>query len=132
MSDESLDDNGAKLLTKVTEKLLSAPGDLESLESLVAELTPGNLRGRNRLVLDPDKVERGLAQLVLTVIELLRQLMERQALRRVEHGTLTDAEIERLGLAFMRLDERMEELLVIFELKKEDLNINLGPLGNLL
>ncbi len=132
MSDESLDDNGAKLLTKVTEKLLSAPGDLESLESLVAELTPGNLTGRNRLVLDPDKVERGLAQLVLTVIELLRQLMERQALRRVEHGTLTDAEIERLGLAFMRLDERMEELLVIFELKKEDLNINLGPLGNLL
>ncbi|MEI8167864.1 MAG: gas vesicle protein K [Chloroflexales bacterium] len=132
MTNEMPEVSATQLLTKVTEKLLCAPDDVESIESLVAELTPGNLAGRNRVILDPDKVERGLAQLVLTVIELLRQLMERQALRRVEHGTLSDAEIERLGLAFMRLDERMEELLVIFELKKEDLNINLGPLGNLL
>ncbi len=86
----------------------------------------------HRLNADPDEVERGLSKLVLTLIELLRQLMERQALHRMEHGTLTDEEIERLGQAFMRLNERMEELKEIFGLDDEDLNLNLGPLGDLL
>src|SRR5690606_2315281 len=63
-----------------------------------------------RVVADPENVERGLAQLVLTVIELLRQLMERQAVRRVEGGTLTDEEVERLGQTFLRLEQRMAEL----------------------
>ncbi|MBX0328865.1 gas vesicle protein K [Oscillochloris sp. ZM17-4] len=86
----------------------------------------------NRVVLDPEKVEQGLAQLVLTVIELLRQLMERQALRRAENGTVDDAAIQRLGLSFMRLDKRMIELKQTFGLRDEDLNIDLGPLGKLL
>jgi len=85
-----------------------------------------------RIEADPEKVERGLAQLVLTLIELLRQLMERQALRRMEQGTLDDDQIERLGLTFMRLAERMEELKVEFDLQDTDLNLNLGPLGDLL
>jgi hypothetical protein len=85
-----------------------------------------------RVDADPEKVERGLAQLVLTLIELLRQLMERQALRRMEQGTLDDDQIERLGLTFMRLAERMEELKAEFDLQDTDLNLNLGPLGNLL
>jgi hypothetical protein len=85
-----------------------------------------------RVNADPEDVERGLAQLVLTVVELLRQLMERQALRRIEGGTLTDEEIERLGVGLMRLEERMQDLTAEFGLKDADLNLNLGPLGNLL
>lgn len=85
-----------------------------------------------RIDADPERVERGLAQLVLTLVELLRQLMERQAVRRVDHGGLTEDEIERLGLAFMKLDERMDELKREFGLEDEDLNLDLGPLGRLL
>ncbi|MGP3949983.1 gas vesicle protein K [Streptomyces sp. 7N604] len=81
---------------------------------------------------DPESVERGLAGLVLTIIELLRQLMERQALRRVEQGGLSDEQIEELGLTLMALEERMEELREHFGLEPEDLNIDLGPLGPLL
>ena len=81
---------------------------------------------------DREDVARGLAQLVLTLIELLRQLMERQAIRRIEGGGLSDDEIERLGQALMALDERMQELKDEFGLRDEDLNLNLGPLGNLL
>ena len=85
-----------------------------------------------RLNADPENLEKGLAHLVLTLIELLRQLMERQALRRIEGGTLTDEEVERLGRTFMALSERMEELKRTFGLEDEDLNLNLGPLGNLM
>lgn len=85
-----------------------------------------------RLDLDPDTVERDLACLVLTVIELLRQLMERQALRRVESGGLTEDQEERLGLTLMLLEDRMETLRTRFGLQPEDLNIDLGPLGKLL
>ena len=81
---------------------------------------------------DPEAAERGLAALVLTVVELLRQLMERQALRRVEDGTVTDEQAEQLGYTLMRLDERMTELREHFGLQPEDLNIDLGPLGTLL
>jgi len=81
---------------------------------------------------DPRAAERGLAALVLTVVELLRQLMERQALRRVEEGSVTDAQAERLGYTLMRLDERMTELLEKFGLERDQLNIDLGPLGTLL
>jgi len=85
-----------------------------------------------RLPLDSSRVEQGLAKLVLTIIELLRQLMERQAMRRVESDSLTDEQLEELGLTLMRLEEKMEELKIIFGLEGEDLNIELGPLGKLL
>ena len=85
-----------------------------------------------RIQLDPEGAEEGLAQLVLTVIELLRQLVERQAIRRVDGGNLTEEEIEKLGVALMNLDVKMDELKEIFNLNDEDLNIDLGPLGNLL
>jgi hypothetical protein len=81
---------------------------------------------------DREDVARGLAGLVLTLIELVRQLMERQAVRRVEAGGLSDEQIERLGQALMALEERMQELKDEFGLSDEDLNLNLGPLGNLL
>ena len=76
--------------------------------------------------------ERGLAQLVLTIVELLRQLMERQALRRVEAGGLSDEQVERLGSTLMLLAERMDELKQEFGLDDRDLNLDLGPLGRLL
>lgn len=81
---------------------------------------------------DPESVERGLVSLVLTIVELLRQLMERQALRRVDEGDLSDEQVERIGLTLMRLEQRMTELREHFGLEPEDLNIDLGPLGPLL
>jgi hypothetical protein len=88
--------------------------------------------GQSRLNSDPEGLEKGLAQLVLTVIELLRQLMERQALHRIDAGSLCDEEIERLGRTFLALSERMDELKETFGLSDEDLNLSLGPLGNLM
>jgi hypothetical protein len=85
----------------------------------------------DRINADPERVEQGLARLVLTVIELLRQVLEHQAVRRMDGGSLTDEEIERLGLALMKLGSRMDELKAIFGLTDEDLNIDLGPLGRL-
>ncbi|PKV83734.1 gas vesicle protein K [Streptomyces sp. TLI_146] len=90
------------------------------------------MSGRRRVELDADTVERDLARLVLTVVELLRQLMERQALRRVETGELTGEQEERIGLTLMLLEDRMGELRAKFGLRPEDLNIDLGPLGPLL
>ena len=110
-------------------KVLHAPPDLE----LFARDAPriDDILSR-RINADPETLERGLAQLVLTVVELLRQLMERQALRRIDGGSLTDEQVERLGRTFMELDRRMEELRLEFGLDEQDLNLNLGPLGNLL
>ncbi|MEV0522141.1 gas vesicle protein K [Streptomyces sp. NPDC050439] len=85
-----------------------------------------------RVDLDPDAVGRDLASLVLTVVELLRQLMERQAVRRFDAGDLTDEQEERVGTALMLLDERMTELCERHGLRREDLNLDLGPLGSLL
>jgi hypothetical protein len=79
-----------------------------------------------------ETIEQGLAKLVLGLIELLRQLLERQAIRRMEGGTLTDQQVEEMGLALMKLEEKIKELVEQFGLKPEDLNLALGPLGNLL
>ena len=86
-----------------------------------------------RYRLDEDgEAERGLTALVLTVVELLRQLMERQAIRQVEDGSVAGEQAERLGRTLMLLDERMTELREHFGLEEEDLNLDLGPLGTLL
>jgi len=85
-----------------------------------------------RIKSDPESVERDLFKLVLTVIELIRQLMERQALRRVDQGDLTDDQVEALGLGLMRLEEAMTTLRERYDLTVDDLNIDLGPLGRLL
>ena len=111
------------------EKLLAAPLDLRPFARDLDRLDDALSR---RVEADPDNVERGLAQLVLTIIELLRQLMERQALRRVEAGGLDDETIERLGSTLMALESRMDDLKAAFGLEDEDLNLDLGPLGKLL
>jgi hypothetical protein len=86
----------------------------------------------SRVSADPESVEKGLVQLVLTLVELLRQLMERQAIRRMEAGELDDDEVERVGTTLMLLEEKMTELRDHFGLRPEDLNLDLGPLGRLL
>jgi hypothetical protein len=85
-----------------------------------------------RIDANPENVEKGLAKLVLTLIELVRQLMEKQGMRRMESGSLSEEEIEKLGETFMKLENKMKELKEILGLKDEDLNLNLGPLGNLM
>jgi Gas vesicle protein K len=111
------------------DKVLAAPPDLDGFALDQRRLASALTR---RVNADPESLERGLAQLVLTVIELLRQLMERQALRRVDGGTLSDEQVERLGRTFMELERRMAELREEFGLTEEDLNLDLGPLGRLL
>ncbi|GAA2450288.1 gas vesicle protein K [Streptomyces macrosporus] len=86
----------------------------------------------NRLDVDGETVGRDLVALVLTIVELLRQLMERQAVRQVESGTLDDDQVERIGTTLMLLEQRMDELCEHFGLGPEDLNLDLGPLGTLL
>jgi hypothetical protein len=85
-----------------------------------------------RIALDPGQVRAGLGKLVLTLVELIRQLLERQALRRIEGGALTEAEVERVGLTFLQLAEQITALREHFGLTEEDLNLDLGPLGRLL
>jgi len=85
-----------------------------------------------RLEVDEESVRKSLAGLVLTIVELLRQLMERQALRRVDQGGVSDEQIEKLGLTLMALEKNMEELREHFGLTEDDLNLDLGPLGPLL
>jgi len=84
-----------------------------------------------RIEMEESKPERGLAKLVLTVVELVRRLMEKQAIRRIEGGGLADEEIERLGNTFAKLEERMEDLKRVFGLEGEELELDLGPLGKL-
>lgn len=111
------------------DRVLHSGGDIDAL---ARELDRVGTAFPRRVNADPERVEQGLAQLVLTLVELLRQLMERQALSRMDQGNLTDDQIERLGETFMKLEQRMEELKREFGLEDRDLNLNLGPLGDLL
>ena len=111
------------------DRLLAGSGDAELFGD---ELDRLGRALRRRVNADAEGLEKGLAQLVMTLIELLRQLMERQALRRMRGGSLSDEEVERLGETFLLLEQRMEELKEQFGLEDEDLNLNLGPLGDLL
>ena len=85
----------------------------------------------DRINADPERVEQGLARLVLTVIEVVRKVLEHQAVRRMDGGDLTEEEVERLGLTLLKLNDRMEQLKGAFGLTDEDLQIDLGPLGRL-
>jgi len=87
---------------------------------------------RARLELNPDSVKNGLGQLVLTVVKLLHELLERQALRRIDAGSLTEDEIERMGFTLMRQVEEIDRLRREFGLEEKDLNLDLGPLGQLI
>jgi hypothetical protein len=118
---ESSDDRFARILSGT-----------ENLDDFLLGLEGLGNRLPSRVNADPHNVEKGLARLVLTLIDLLRQLMERLAIRRMEGGSLSDVEVERLGQTFMKLEQRIEELTRTFGLERSDLNIDLGPLGKLL
>lgn len=113
------------------EKVLHAPDDPAVLDRFASAFGEGRREVPHRIMIDPDKVGRDLARLVLGVIELLNDLMERQAGRRVESGALSEEEIERLGQTFLALQVRMTELKAAFGLEGEDLTLNLGPLRDL-
>lgn len=117
--------SGSTMESQVVESL-HAPSDatIAPLETVAEGLPP-------RLNTDPENVENGLAKLVLTLIEVLRKVLEHQAVRRMEGGHLSDAEVERLGVALLRLNDRMQDMKGIFGLSDEDLQIDLGPLGRL-
>ncbi|MFZ4656845.1 MAG: gas vesicle protein K [Caldilineaceae bacterium] len=106
-------------------------GELAALDLFAQEIEKVESSLPRHLNVDPEKLENGLAKLVLALVDLLRRLLERQAIRRMEGGSLSEEETERLGLAFMRMEAKMAELKIAFGLENEDLNINLGPLGNL-
>jgi hypothetical protein len=107
-----------------------------AVEDEIAELRRELERVRgilpDRVNLDPEGVEQGLAKLVLTLVEFLRQVLERQAIRRMDGGTLTDDEIERVGVALMRLEAKVRQMAEAFGLDPDDLNLGLGPIGKLL
>lgn len=105
---------------------------LENAVTTAVEPTGSRGGCHQRLQTDPDTVERDLIKLVLTIVELLRQLMERTAIHRVDQGDLDELQEERIGMTLMILEERMEELCERYELTMEDLNLDLGPLGSLL
>ncbi len=102
-----------------------------SIEAFEAELRAVARALPDRIEADPEHIESGLGRLVLTVVELLRNVLEHQAIRRMDGGSLSDEQVERLGVSLMRLNDRMTELKAAFHVTDEDLNIDLGPLGRL-
>jgi hypothetical protein len=109
------------------------PLEVRELESLRAELErQAELATTPRWNASPEDVRRSVARLVLTLVEFVRQLLERQAIRRLEGGTLSPDETEAIGVALMRLEETVHDLAARFELEPDELNLDLGPLGRLL
>ena len=111
------------------DKLLSSPVDLDPFARDLRRLDNALSR---RIDSDPETAERGLVQLVLTLVELLREIVERQALRRVESGNLDEETVERVGRTLMALEAQMQVLKDHFGFDDEDLNLDLGPLGRLM
>ena len=107
--------------------------EVQELESMRAEVERLALKAAPpRWNADPDDVRKSVARLVLTLVEFIRQLLERQAIRRMDAGTLTEDETEAVGLALMRLEETVRDLGALFGIAPEDLNLDLGPVGKLM
>ena len=123
MADSESKDQFARLRAAVESN------DPDLFAAQLREIAPGL---PERIAANADDIEAGVAKLVLTLVEFLRRVLEHQAVRRMEGGSLTDEQIEQLGLALLRLQERLTELKTAFGLADQDLNIDLGPLGRLL
>ena len=106
--------------------------EVAELEELRRELERTAARAPARWNADPDDVQRSVAQLVLTLVEFIRKLLERQAIRRMEAGTLTDDQTEDVGRALMQLEETVRDIAKKFDIPIEDLNLDLGPVGKLI
>lgn len=119
--------------TDLSQPLEARPGaDLSELNEYAAQLASMGDMPLEHINADPSNVEQGLAKLVLTIVDLIRQLLEKQAIRRMDSGSLTEEQIERMGETFLKLEQKMEELKAAFGLEGEELNLNLGPLGDLM
>jgi hypothetical protein len=118
---------------KRTKRSASIAGiEVQELESMRAELERFGKLEPPRWNANPEDVRRSVAKLVLTLVEFIRQLLERQAIRRMEAGTLTEEETEAVGMALMRLEDTIREIGAQFDLAPGDLNLNLGPVGRLM
>jgi hypothetical protein len=111
------------------DKILFYAGSADEIIEELEKIKPGN---QGRINATSENVESGLAKLVLTLIELIRKLIEKQAMRRIDGDSLTEDQIEHLGETLMKLEYKMDELKTIFNLTDKDLTLNLGPLGDLL
>jgi len=106
--------------------------EIEEIDALRAEIERQAAAAAPRWNADPEEVQKSVARLVLALVEFLRKLMEKQAIRRMEAGTLTDDEVENVGLALMKLEETLHDIAGRFGLAPDDLNLDLGPLGRLI
>lgn len=106
--------------------------EIEELDALRAEIERQAAAAAPRWNADPEEVQKSVARLILALVEFLRKLMEKQAIRRMEAGTLTEEEVENVGLALMRLEETLHDIAGRFGLKPDELNLDLGPLGKLI
>ena len=136
-SDDSLDVPELTTSSEDAARLIDTNSSSDQEEALARTVPATSDDARDHYLapkasIDPKNVEKGLARLVLTLIDLIRKLMEKQAIRRIDAGQLHAEEIERVGDTFLQLDERMEQLKKTFGLNDEDLNLDLGPLGDLL
>jgi gas vesicle protein GvpK len=113
-------------------KTLASPAAPREIDAIRRHIEDAASARTPRWNADPEDVRRSVLKLVLTLVELVRQLLERQAIRRMEGGTLNDAEIESVGLALMKLQETITELAVQFDISPDELNLDLGPVGKLL
>lgn len=113
-------------------RALDSPAAPEGERDLAAELAALAEHLPSRIDVDPDAVQKDLARLVLTLVELLRRVVEHQALRRMDDGDLSDEQVERMGTALWKLEEKMGEIKDVLGLAGEELNVDLGPLGKLL
>ena len=114
---------------KTSKALVLRPDEIEALRSELERSVPAS--GPSKWNANPEDAQRAVAKLVLTLMEFLRKLLERQAIRRMERRTLTPAEVEAVGVALMRLEETIRQIGERFGLTPEDLNLDLGPLGRL-
>jgi len=121
---------GSRLLTKAGSVTVSEVAELEDLRRELERAASD--RSPLRWNADPEEVQRSVAQLVLTLVEFIRRLLERQAIRRMEAGTLTDDQTEDIGRALMKLEETVREIAAKFEIPLDELNLDLGPAGKLM
>ena len=110
----------------------AVPAEAREIEAIRKQIASVAAAKPPRWNADPEDVRRSVLKLVLTLVELIRQLLERQAIRRMEAGTLTDEETEAVGLALMRLQETITDLATQFDISPDELNLDLGPVGKLM
>jgi hypothetical protein len=113
-------------------KRIAEAADAAEIDVIRRQIEKVAARRPPRWNANPEDVKRSVLKLVLTLVELIRQLLERQAIRRMENGTLTDEETEAVGLALMRLEETVLDLAKQFDIEPDELNLDLGPLGKLM